>query len=203
MLNSRNLRADNSGFSLIEMLIVLSLISIVGLGIYGFTVSSGVNYLNLHADGLRFSELSDKSQRVSRVLRGAGDITNATSDTITLYAYFSPADHYYSLITYYKDTANRKLMADVTPLDANPPIGQPINAKKLTFTIMEDFYTDPAVSTFQYLDSAGNAMPLPISDLHTVKGIRANLATASKSSPATTKSSISVQVSLRNRKTNL
>lgn len=194
---------SQSGFTLVEVLIVLTLVSIVGLGIYNFTIASGVNYLKLHEDGIRFSDLSDKTQRISRVFRGAGDITEATNDTITLYAYFSPADQYYSLIRYYKDPTNTKIMADVTPMTSNPPVGTPITAQKKTYTILENFYNDPTVKTFEYLDSSGVAMTLPIADLHTVKGLRVTLTTASKRSPQTTKSSLSAEVSLRNRKTNL
>lgn len=196
-------RNRSEGFTLLEILIVLTLIGIVSVGVYSFTVTSGVNYLRMHEDGLRFSELSEKSQRISRVLRGGGDITEATNDAITIYAYFSPADQYYSLIRYYKDPTNTKIMADVTPMTSNPPIGTPITAQKVTYTILDDFYNDPASKTFEYLDSAGGVMALPIADNHTIKGLRVNLVTASPRSPATTKTAISTDVSLRNRKTNL
>jgi prepilin-type N-terminal cleavage/methylation domain-containing protein len=196
-------KSNESGYTLVEILIVLSLISIVGLAVYNFTISSSVNYLKLHEDGLRFSELAEKSHRMVRVFRGGGDITEATNDSVTIYAYFSPQDEYYSIIRYYKDTTKTKIMADVTPLDANPPIGNPIVSKKVTYTILSDFYDDPTKKTFQYLDSAGGVMPLPISNLHTIKGMRVTLTTASQRNPEQTKNSMTSEVSLRNRKTNL
>lgn len=185
------------------MLVVIVLIGIIGGAVYTFTISSGSNYLKLHADGMRFSELAEKSQRVTRVLRGAGDVIEANNDSLTAYAYFSPADQYYSIVRYYLTPDKTQLMADVTKLTSNPPIGTPIAGSKQTFVIMTNFYDDPALNTFEYLDSSGSAYPLPITDLHTIKGIRINFATASLTSPQTTKTSMAVQVSLRNKKTNL
>ena len=61
--------------------------------------------------------------RVATVLRGATDINSAASADITLYSYFYPTDTYVSLVHYYLQTSGKvtQLMADVTPLSANPP----------------------------------------------------------------------------------
>lgn len=202
-MSYHKLRTAQSGFTLAELAIVMSLIGIVALGIYTFTISSSTNYLKLHSEGIRFSELSEKSQRVTKVIRGAGDITEAEHNSVTMYAYFSPADQYYSIVRYYLNVNKTQLLADVTPLTSNPPIGTPITSKKQTFVVMDDFYDDPALNTFEYLDSAGTAYSLPIGDLHTIKGMRVNLSTANNNSPNDTKTAMSIQVSLRNRKTNL
>lgn len=119
-----------------------------------------------------------------------------------MYSYFSPYDQYVSLIKYYPDNSGTKLLADVTRLTANPPIGTQIAGSLKTFTIIDNFYVPGGTNTFEYLNSAGGTLSLPITDLKTIKGIRINLADR----PASTNSQIvkmSVEVGLRNRKTNL
>jgi len=91
-------------------------------------------------------------------------------------------------------------MADLTPYSANPPLGSPVTAKKRTFTIIDNYYAVSGVSLFTYLDANNAALSLPISDLQTIKGVR--VALAAKTSNGSNQA-LSVQVSLRNRKTNL
>jgi hypothetical protein len=85
----------------------------------------------------------------------------------------------------------------------NPPTGILLTAQKRTYTVIDDFFTQPSVDLFEYLDSAGNKFTLPITDLNTIKGIRVNLASSVKSPIANGNDAMTIQVSLRNRKTNL
>jgi hypothetical protein len=85
-------------------------------------------------------------------------------------------------------------------MTANPPIGTPQTNKLKTYTIIDNFYQPSGSSLFTYLDSSGNALTLPISDLQTIKGVQVNL--AAKGSNGSNQA-LNVQVSLRNRKTNL
>ena len=125
----------------------------------------------------------------------------ADDDEVTIYSYFFPTDTYVSLVHYYQNADSTILYADVTPMTSNPPIGTPINENKKTYTVINNLKLAPGVKLFEYLDSAGNALTLPISDLHTIKGVRVNLAVSNEASP--TNQIMTVQVSLRNRKTNL
>lgn len=193
----------SDGFTLIELLITIVVIGVVSTAMYTMFVSSINQFFGLQQDSMRFGDLALQSQRVASILRGLTDITAATDDDITVYAYFSPNDNYVSLIRYYKANGNTVMLADVTPMSANPPIGTPITANKKTYTIMNPFYADPNVKTFVYLDSVGTTIPTPITDLHTVKGIQVNLAVPSDTPVASGNQAISLQVSLRNRKTNL
>lgn len=195
--------SNKRGFTIIELLLTIVIITILGTAFYTMFGTSINQFLGLQQDGMRFGDLALQSQRIAAILRGSTDITEATNDDITVYAYFSPNDDYVSLIRYYKTDANTKLLADVTPMTANPPIGTPITANKKTYNIMNPFYADPNVKTFVYLDSAGTTLPTPIADLHTIKGIQVNLAVPSDSPTVNGNQSISLQVSLRNRKTNL
>jgi hypothetical protein len=179
----------------------MSLSLLIGTSFYIFFKTNLFTYLNLQKDATNFTDLAGQSQRVGNVLRGLTDITDAQDNEITLYGYFFPTDTYVSLIRYYKNTGGTQLLADVTPMTSNPPLGTPIAASKKTYVIISNFKNTSSTKLFEYLDSAGATLAVPISDLHTVKGLRVNLAVSTAA--GTTNQAVSVQVSLRNRKTNL
>ncbi len=200
----QSIKHKDLGFTVVEILVVIVLIGILSTAAYTFFNTSLINYLNLQQDSMSLGDLATQSQRIARVLRGLTDITSASSDDITVYAYFTPSDTYVSLIHYYKNAAKTQLFADVTQMTANPPIGTPIVSTLRTYTVIDNFYNaGGGLNTFVYLDSASVPLPMPIVDLHTIKGIQINLAVPSKEPSANGYISTTVQVSLRNRKTNL
>lgn len=190
------------GFTLVELMIAIGIAGLIAMGVYSFFGSSIKQYFNLQEDSLAFSSVAAYSQRIAGVVRGTTDITDASSNSLTMYAYFSPNDQYVSLIHYYPSDGNTTFKADVTRMTANPPIGTLITDSLKTFTIIDSFYLPSGTNTFEYLDSSGGTLAMPISDLKTIKGVRINLATKPiKVGAPSTK--MSVEVSLRNRKTNL
>jgi prepilin-type N-terminal cleavage/methylation domain-containing protein len=201
---SHNLRFKTSrGFTLVELMVVMVLVGVLSVAFVTFFSTSITQYLALHQDSLAIGELSIKSQRIAKVLRGSTDIISATSTDLSVYAYFYPNDAYVSQIRYYKSADAKILYADVTPMTQNPPLGTPITAQKQTFTIINNFYNLAGVNTFEYLDSSNATLAMPISDLRTIKGIRINLAEPYSSSISQGSNPMSLVVSLRNRKTNL
>ena len=150
---------------------------------------------------MNFSEMAEQSQRVVQVLRGLTDIVSESDNDITAYAYFSPADTYVSLVHYYLSADSKKLMVDVTPMTSNPPIGTPITAQKKTYTVITNYYQAPGAKLFTYYDSNGTALATPVSDEHSILDIEVNL--AEPASHGSKMQSLSVTVSLRNRKTNV
>lgn len=192
-------RNKEAGFTLVELIITMTLIAVGSTIAYTFFNTSINQYLGLQQEGMSTSDLAFQSQRLASVMRGATDVVVAAAGEMTIHSYFSPNDAYVSQVRYYKSVDGGKLLADVTPFTTNPPIGTLDITKKRTITVIDNFHTRQGVSTFEYIDSSGGAMTLPVSDLHTIKGLRVNL--VSQLNPAD--NSLSVQVSLRNRKTNL
>lgn len=190
-----------AGFSLIEVVIVLTLASVISTIMYTFFRTNFVSYLNLQGEASNFTDLARQSQRIGNVVRGLTDIVSAANNDLVIYAYFYPTDSYVSLVHYYVSPDGKTLYADVTQMTANPPVGTPVAGSLKTYTIMNNFQQTAGVNLFEYLDSAGSKMSLPIADLHTVKGIRVNLAVASSNPNAN--QAVTTEVSLRNRKTNL
>jgi prepilin-type N-terminal cleavage/methylation domain-containing protein len=201
-MSTPKLRSSASGFTLIELLVGISLILIITTTFLVFFKSAFFNYLGLQSDATNLTSLDSQDMRIASVVRGLTDITSASANDLVIYAYFYPSDTYVSLVHYYLQTTGNdtQLLADVTPMTANPPTGTPITGQKKTYTVIDDFYQASGTNLFTYLDENGAALSLPIADLETIKGIQVNLATNTSGGG---NQAIQVQVSLRNRKTNL
>jgi len=191
------------GFTLVELLVVMVLIAIVSDVGYRFFSTTLNQYLALQQNSTVSGELALNSQRIGNVLRGSTGIVSAAANDLTVYAYFSPNDTYVSQIRYYLNNNSTQLMADITPMTANPPIGTPITAQKKTYTIIQDYFKSSSLNLFAYLDSSANALSLPIVDLNTIKSIQINLFVPINKPTPGGNQQVSLQVSLRNRKTNL
>jgi len=201
LLHLKPSKSKQKGFTIVEVLIVLVVTVIVGTIAFGFFNSSFDQYLGLQQDGVQFGDMALQSQRIGAVLRGLTGINNAAANDLQIYAYFSPNDTYVSLVHYYINGSS--LLADVTHMTANPPIGTLINSSKITYTVIDKVYPVNGVNIFDYLDASGTALSFPVSDLNTIKSIKVNLSVPSTGPTANSYSTISNQVSLRNRKTNL
>lgn len=190
-----------AGFTLVEILVVMTLSAVVMITLYTAFQSSFVGYINLQKDASSLTDLSYQSQRISKVMRGATSLESVAANDITFYAYFAPTDAYVSKVRYYLSADAKKMYVDITPMTANPPVGTLITAQKRTYTVLDDFQQTSGVTLFTYMNAAGAPMTLPIADLNSVKGVKVSLATDITSS--NTNQVVAVQVSLRNKKTNL
>lgn len=199
--NTADQKPLTAGFTLVELLITISLVAILFISFGTFFTNYLILYSKYQQDSGNFSELANESQRVASVLRGLTDITEESSNDITVYAYFSPVDTYVSQVHYYLNGTGTKLMADVTPMTANPPTGTLITAQTKTYTIISNYYQATGVNLFNYYDASDTILPTPITDEHSIIDIQVNL--AEPGTHTKTGQQLSVTVSLRNRKTNL
>lgn len=192
----------DSGFSLVEMLVVMSLIGILTVTFYTLFVTSFTGYLNLQKQSSSFTQATIHSSRVANVIRGLTDITIAKDSELEVFAYFYPSDAYVSKVRYYTTTINgtQQLRADLTPMTADPPIGTPITAQMRTLTIIESFYTPVNTPLFTYINAANAVLTTPVTDFSAIKSVKIQMSTKVDTLE---KQSISTQVMLRNRKTNL
>lgn len=177
------------------------IIGVLSATFFSFFKSTLFGYFDLQKTASNFTDLASQSQRVAKVVRGSTDLIAVDNSSLEIYAYFYPTDTYVSKTKYYLNGTGTKLLADVTPMSANPPIGTPITSSKKTYTIIGSFKQVTGVKLFEYLNSASAVLPLPVSDLRTIKIIRINLAVSGAQTNAN--QAVTVEVSLRNRKTNL
>ena len=155
-------RRPQAGFTLVELLVVMMLVGIL-FASFGVFFSGYLKlYANYQKDANNFSELAQQSQRISFVVRGIVDIISEAPDDLSAYAYFSPADNYTSVVHYYLNANKTALMADVTPMTANPPNGTLISASKRTYTIISSYSQPSGASLFTYYDVTGTVLAPPI-----------------------------------------
>lgn len=200
---SRRLAKDQRGFTLFEMVITIALIGAISAVFFSGFNTLVFQYFKNQKTATQFSDLAFASQRIANVLRGTTDFIAVGENDVTVYAYFYPNNEYVSQIRYYLNGTNTSLMADVTPMSANPPTGTPVTASKRTYTIIPNYFKASGVNLFSYLDASGNTLALPVSDQHIIKGINIVLAVPKVDATSTTGQTMTLNVSLRNRKTNL
>ena len=190
-----------AGFTIVELLVVISIVAVIFISFSTFFTNYLILYSKYQTDGSNFTELASQSQRVAQVLRGLTDIVSDSSNDLVVYAYFSPVDTYVSQVHYYLGNNGKTLYADVTPMTANPPIGTLETSQLKTYTIISNYYQPAGGSLFNYYDASDTQLSQPIADEHSIMEIQINLA-----EPATHSANgqtMSITVSLRNRKTNL
>ena len=202
-MSYRRIAHNEKGFTLLEMLITISLLAMVSLIFYSGFNTLVFQYFKMQKTATQFSDMAMASQRIANVLRGSTDFISVGSNDVTVYAYFYPSNQYVSQVRYYLNAANTALMADVTPMTANPPSGSPVTANKKTYTIIPNYYKATGVNLFTYLDASGNTLSLPVSDQHIIKGMNITLAVPKTDQGAAGSQNMALNVSLRNRKTNL
>lgn len=195
--------SDESGFTIIELLVVIISSSVLIATLFVFTSNTINGFMQLQAEGLAQSKLADASFRVTRVLRGANYIESASDDGISAYAYFSPQDAYTSKITYFLSADQSQLLAEVTPMTADYPIGSLLPDQKKTVVVVDGFNKLSGSPTFQYYTSTFSELNSPVTDLQSIKNITVNLYAKIYESNNNEYASSKVTVNLRNRKTNL
>lgn len=196
-------RIGSSGFTLLELLISITLLGIFFTVFFSAFSSSIYDYFDLQTTTNDFSSLSVASQRIGNVIRGTTDFVSLNDNDVTLYAYFYPNDSNVSLIHYYINSQNNQVLADVTPMTANPPTGTPITAQKKTYIILNNYTNSSNVNLFTYLNDSGNVISTPVTNEHLVNGVTIKMAVPGSKTRQNGNQTIQITVSLRNRKTNL
>lgn len=205
MLFLKPLDNTQKGFTITELIMVTVTAGILVTAIVGFFNGNINQYFKLQADGLAYSEITQNSQRLARVVRGIKNIELAEANKIVGYSYFAPSEQFTSKVTYQLVNANTQMQATVVPMTADYPLGTLKTGETRQVTVIDNFYKKTGVNTFEYLDASGNTMPFPIdsSNINSIKSVRIKLNVKGYGSASNSVISNELVVNLRNRKTNL
>lgn len=196
---SRSRRLD-SGFTIVELLVAISLIGTLLLVFSLFFINSYQSYLNLQQNTIRMNDLSNGLQRVARVIRGISAITDASSSSLTGLAYFTPRDTTLSRVRYFYDAPSRSLKVGVIAASGTAPNFTYNTANERITTIAENVNVTQPV--FIYLDISGVETTFTSDTFKDIQSVKIQLAN-DKVGQYTKQFQLETTVSLRNRKTNL
>lgn len=200
---SRKLHREQVGFTLPELILVIAMSSLLIVTLFIFTSNTVSSYMRMQAQGLAYSKATEGAFRISRVLRSANFVEEAEDDRFTAYTYFAPQDAYTSKITYYLNATQTQLLADVTAMTADYPVGTLIPSSTKTVVVVDQFLKRAGVPTFTYSTANHTDISTPVSDLQAIKNVSVNIYARLYESNDQKFASSSVSVNLRNRKTNL
>lgn len=181
------------------MTIAVVLTALMVIILWNFLLTQLTSYTNLEAQSTESASLASLMDRTSRVVRGTTGVVIAQNTTLTVYAYFSPADQVVDKVRYF--IAASSLEVGVISPTGNPPnyTYDPANEK---VTVLTNNLKLGNQALFSYYDDAGNqlAAGFSIAQVHQIGVFLAvNQNPHNQSQPF----GLSTIVTLRNLKTNL
>jgi hypothetical protein len=196
----RALLVYQAGYSLVELLVVMSLTTMIAIPLVTFSYKGLTSYAFLQAQSDTSTELSSLSARIGKVLRGTTGVLDAQANTITVYGYFSPADTVIKKIRYYI-SGNNLIIAVTDPDNASIPATYNNNNDEPPIITRVDL----AMGTnnmFTYYDDVGNVLPTGFS-VGQIKAIGIYVAANPRTKQLSVPIAVTTRVTLRNFKTNL
>jgi len=188
-----------AGYSLVELLIVISLTSMMAVPLVVFSYKGLTSYEFLQAQSNTSTELSTLSQRMGKVIRGATTIILAQDNTLTIYGYFSPQDTVVKKIRYF--ISGNNLEIGVTPPSGTAPNYTYLSANEVVTVTRVDLAMG-STPMFTYYDDTGAKLPNGFA-VSQIKEIGLYVAANPRTKQLTVPISLTTRVTLRNFKTNL
>lgn len=143
------------GFTLLEVLIAMTIITMISVLIGKVTIDGFTRYQYLQYQANGSADLSNILNRVAKVIRGTTSIDTASTNTLTLYGYFVPQDVTVDKIRYFV-TGTALQVGVIKPVGAAPNYTYP-SANEVVTTITTNLTTSPN-PIFTYYDDAGNQL---------------------------------------------
>ncbi len=186
-------------FTLIEIMVVMMIMVMVGLLFAVFIRDSYILYQKGQIQSSVVQETDALTARIANVLRGTFQVQTANSTSLTVLAYYAPADTTPTKVTIQRDGANVTLTTIVGVVSGQTYTYPAGNAKSRIITY--HFVSSPSIPLFRYYDESNTLLSGSIN----VTGVHLIEVTSTLYSPQnTTKTAVaSTKIELRNLKTNL
>ena len=188
-----------TGFSLVELLVVMTLTTAVAVPLVVFSYKGLTSYEILQAQSNTSVELNTLTARIGKVARGTTGVLDAQANSLTIYGYFSPQDTVVKKIRYFIVGTNLKI--GVTPPTGAAPNYTYDSANEVVTTSRIDLQMG-SNALFTYYDDSGNQLPNGFATGQ-IKMIGLYVAANPRTKQLTVPIAVTTRVTLRNFKTNL
>ena len=191
---------NSGGFTVGELMVTIVLVSGVLLTFSMFFADNFQGYLNLQTSTVRSNEISSALQRMTRVLRGIQSISDAQSNTLTGYAFFTPRDSTLSKVRYFYESGSQNLKVGVIPASGSAP-NYTYNVQDEQISTIASNISDGS-AIFRYVNSDNEEAEFTADtykDIRAIKIVLNGLAVSDRQSPV----NLQTTFTLSNRKTNL
>ena len=199
LMSRHNSPLSQAGYSLLELIVSMVIIGGITVPLSTFIINGMKSYQFLQAQSDTSTELGSLSNRISRVVRGTTGIIDAQTNTLTIYAYFSPQDTVVKKVRYFISGSN--LNIGVTPPTGIAPTFTYNASDEVIKTVRLDLVMG-SNSLFTYYDDAGNQLTSGFQTSQ-IKQVGLYVAANGSTKLVTVPIAVQTRVTLRNFKTNL
>ncbi|HUD20587.1 MAG TPA: type II secretion system protein [Candidatus Saccharimonadales bacterium] len=191
----------SGGFTLIEIIVTMALMSIIGGVAVGTIITSMRNNQKVEAQSLVHRDLSNALDKFDRVIRSTTVILEATQTTLKIRGYPTAADTVPSQI-YFFITAGGALHYTIIPPTGTAPnyTYNQNNAKE--YTLMAKVTNSNAAPLFGYFNSSNQLLTYPVT-LASIQAVQVSIQALDGANLLTTPIVASTIIDMRNFKTNL
>ncbi len=197
---SGHYRRKELGFTIIEMITVLFIVSLLGGIVTGFIIKNSRDNQRVQAQSLVQKDLNLGIDRISRVLRSATKILEATETNIKIRGFPNVGDAAPSEINFY-------LSGTVVKYSVIPPTGTAPNytynqQDAVYYTLLTKVTNSTSLPLFNYYDETNTKLVFPVT-VSTVRVVEFAPSATDSLNSLTTPVVVSTKIDLRNFKTNL
>ena len=191
---------SRNGFTLMELLVVIFIISLFGGIVSSTFIKSYANNRLVETQAIVQTELNQATDRLTRVLRSATLILEATETNFKMRGYPNAADTAPSEINFY-------LNGTALKYTVIPPSGQAPNytynpADAVLRTLVAKTTNSVSNPVFRYYDDVGGVLSFPVG-ISSIKIVEPTLSAIDSSNVLKNPIVVTTKITLRNFKTNL
>lgn len=165
--------SKQSGFSIVELLVAMIIISILSGIVYIFFSSSINDFIKIQTTNNVTTDRTRAMNRMIQVIRGVNRIEVAADNNLTVYTFFSPTDNIPSKVTYNYKPELKKIEVTHVLAEGVAPNYTYDTADAKTHTILSEIELSKPL--FNYVDKLGGTGPFDDTNYNNITQIGISL----------------------------